>query len=106
MLRFEVWEYGSMEVWVRGTRSRAHTPTRPHPHTPILPYLCAAALLALPAGAAAEPIRVELNAAAPAEVARTLTRVLNVPVEVRGGAGRQWTLTASAETPTGIVERV
>jgi hypothetical protein len=75
-------------------------------HTTPSGLLAFALLASLPSPARAEPLRVDLNAAPPAQVARELTRVLGAPVEVRGGVGRQWTLTVSADTAEGIVERV
>jgi hypothetical protein len=64
------------------------------------------ALLCLATSAAAEPIRLELKAAAPAEVGQALERALQAPVEVRGGAGRRVTLTLSATSPPLILDRV
>jgi hypothetical protein len=64
------------------------------------------ALLCLAVPAAAEPIRLELKSAGPAEVSQALERALQAPVEVRGGAGRKVTLTLSATSPSLILDRV
>lgn len=69
-----------------------------------LRYLPALLYFAVPA--AAEPIRLELRSAGPAEVSQALERALQAPVEVRGGSGRKVTLTLSATSPSLILDRV
>ena len=70
----------------------------------LLHYLPALLCLAVPAGA--EPIRLELKSAGPAEISQALERALQAPVEIRGGAGRKVTLTLSATSPPLILDRV
>jgi hypothetical protein len=70
----------------------------------LLRYLPALLYLAVPASA--EPIRLELKSAGPAEVSLALERAVQAPVEVRGGAGRKVTLTLSATSPALILDRV
>lgn len=63
-------------------------------------------LLALPARGRAAGAEVRLHQAAPAEVARDLERAFGIPVEVRGGAGRQVTLTFQGLSPARVLDRV
>ena len=54
----------------------------------------------------AEPIRVQLQDATPAEAARELQRALGAPVEIRGGEGKRVTLVLAAPTATRALEQV
>jgi hypothetical protein len=64
----------------------------------------AAALQAAPASA--EPVRVQLQDAAPAEAARELQRALGAPVEIRGGEGKRVTLSLLAAGSARALDQV
>jgi hypothetical protein len=68
-----------------------------------LALLSAAALAALLACGARAQNAVRLENAAPAEVARELTRVLAVPVEVAGGVGRTATFEGESTVPSRLL---
>jgi hypothetical protein len=56
--------------------------------------------------ASAETVRVELDNAPPAEIARQLQHVLGAPVEIRGGEGQRLTLLLATTSSWRILDRV
>jgi len=54
----------------------------------------------------ADPVRIELEDAAPPEIARQLQHVLGAPVEIRGGEGKRLTLLLATTSPFRILDRV
>src|SRR5688500_16861824 len=84
---------------------RRHSARHPIPgrHRLALPALL---MLALPSAARAQAYRVKVSAAAMSDVERELSSAVRAPVRIRGGAGRQLTLSATADTAAALLDRV
>jgi hypothetical protein len=63
-------------------------------------------LLSGPVPARADPVRIQLQDATPADAGRELQRVLGAPVEVRGGNGKRVTLNLPAVAPGRALDQV